>query len=183
MIEQKWTKEPWPDPVVLQDRTGLWALDVLPTHRLRGYILADDYNRAKECVNALAGIEDPSAFVKSAAEKDRHIRSLKERCAELEEQARRLDADYASQDLATRAPAHEWICRLLPKCKNCHGTGIVHADYGCHKCYRGGGLEVSHAEGELLDSLAEPMGDYKALDTLLSKARPRLGRRLTGKDI
>lgn len=54
MSENKWTPEPWPEyeDDGWSDTPGITKID------------DEDYARARECVNALAGEKDPAQFVK-----------------------------------------------------------------------------------------------------------------------
>lgn len=63
------TPEPWGSIDTLDPRTDIPTASSRPTECCGSVLLkADDYYRARACVNALAGIPDPAAFVKAARE-------------------------------------------------------------------------------------------------------------------
>lgn len=62
--EMKHTAEPWLRKPTISERGRFVELD------------ADDYARAQACVNALAGIADPAAFVKRAKAIERTMNDI-----------------------------------------------------------------------------------------------------------
>jgi uncharacterized coiled-coil protein SlyX len=107
MAEQKWTKEPWETCILPNDSE--WGVHApnhpdakksgapAPHHMSHGITICrgmtgpnrkPNAERIAECVNALAGIEDPEAFVKSAAEQDKRIADIE---AEINERQFKLE--------------------------------------------------------------------------------------------
>jgi len=63
----KHTPTPW-DPRGYDERYGPIVLETPSGKRIADFVFAADRDRAQAAVNALAGIDDPAAFVKAVDE-------------------------------------------------------------------------------------------------------------------
>lgn len=81
--KQEWTIEPWPELIEMPPRPDIPEAREYLTECCGSVLLnASHYARAKACVDPLAGIPEPAAYVKAMREVETAATAVRDRLAE-----------------------------------------------------------------------------------------------------